>query len=1122
MDVAAWLRGLGLEQYAPAFHDNAIDGEVLRELTADDLKDLGVTLVGHRRKLLGAITSLGTEPVTRDLAQSGANAPPAAASAPSNDAERRQLTVMFCDLVGSTALSARLDPEDLREIIAAYHRAVAEIVAGFDGFVAKYMGDGVLIYFGYPRAHEDDAERAVRAGLGTIDAVGRLDVKSTKLLARIGIATGLVVVGDLIGEGSSQEQSVVGETPNLAARLQALAEPDTVVIAAGTRRLVGDLFEVRDLGTTEVKGIAGPVPAWQALRPSVVARRFEALHATALTPLVGRDEEIDLLLRRWARAKAGDGQVVVISGEAGIGKSRLTAALLERLRDEPHTRLRSFCSAYHRDSTLYPFIAQLERAAEFEREDSPEAKLDKLEILLAQSGEIGAETAGLFADLLGLAGEGRYPPLPQAPQQKREMTLAALLGQLEALAQRQPVLMVFEDAHWADPTSLELLDRAIERAARLPVLLVITFRPEFQAPWVGQAHVSALSLNRLAQRETSALVSGITAGKPLPPEILDRIIERTDGIPLFVEELTKNLLESGLLREEIDSYALTGPLAPLAIPSSLQDSLMARLDRLAPVKEVAQIGAALGREFSYELLAAAARRTDTQLRDALDQLTEAGLVFRRGTPPRATFMFKHALVQDAAYGSLLRSQRQGLHAHIGKVLEDRFPETSETQPEILAHHFTQAGLSDVAVEYWRKAGERALQRSANAEASAHLTNAIGLIASLPAGSDRDRRELTLQMALGSATRAIKGHAATETLRVYSRARELLDDSIPVKEQMAVLYGLWSVDVVRAESVHAGEVAEQSLAIAERQNDPEALAFANRMMGWSSWVLGDFSRAKPPLERVIPLYEPGAANVTDLRYSQDHAVWSLSSLALALWPLGYPEQAAAAAVKSLSWADGIQHTMTTGFALWTGSTLNSFFGSDELQNGMHSERALAYCVEHDVNAYIPFSQFYHGWTLVQRGEHRQGLDLMQAGMLGAEKISMSLMRPTHLGLLACAHASTGDIGLGLRLLEQAIETVEATDERISDAELHRLRGELLMQAGRNDEAVAEFTQSIEVARRQQAKMWELRAATSLARLWGEESRRNEAQELLALIYGWFTEGFDSADLKEAKALLDELT
>ena len=551
MDIGNWLRSLGLARYEPMFRENAIDGEVLPSLTAEDLRDLGVTLVGHRRRLLDAIAVLGVElPVRASLtiAPIGGGpvtSPPSGEGRAGAEAERRQLTVMFCDLVGSTALSAQLDPEDLREVIAAYHRAVTETVVGFDGFVAKYMGDGVLVYFGYPQAHEDDAERAVRAGLGLIAADGRLDVKSAELQARVGIATGLVVVGDLIGEGSAQEQSVVGEAPNLAARLQALAEPDAIVIAAGTRRLVGDLFEYRDLGAVEVRGLAAPVPAWQILRPSVVASRFEALRGSALTPLVGRDEEIDLLLRRWARAKAGDGQVVLISGEPGIGKSRLTAALMECLHAEPHLRLRYFCSPYHKDSALYPFIEQLGWASGFARDDPSVAKLESLEALLARAAPSDEDMA-LLADLLSLPAPDRHPLPNLSPQRKKERTLEALIRQLDGLARQQPVLVVFEDAHWVDPTSCELLDLTVERVRSLRVLLIVTFRPEFLPPWIGQPQVSVLTLNRLDRRDRTVLVEQIAGGEPLPAEVIAQIAERTDGVPLFVEELTKSVLESGV------------------------------------------------------------------------------------------------------------------------------------------------------------------------------------------------------------------------------------------------------------------------------------------------------------------------------------------------------------------------------------------------------------------------------------------------------------------------------------------------------------------------------------------------------------------------------------------------
>jgi class 3 adenylate cyclase len=651
VDVAAWLHGLGLQRYEQAFRDNEIDARVLPRLTAEDLKDLGVTLVGHRRRLLDAIAALVAEVpaavVTTASRETSARV----------DAERRQLTVMFCDLVGSTELSTRLDPEDLREVIGAYHGAVGEIVSWFGGFVSRYMGDGVLIYFGYPQAHEDDAERAVRAGLSALDAVGRLDIKSVKLQTRVGIATGLVVVGDLIGAGSAQEQSVVGETPNLAARLQTLAEPDTVVIAAGTRRLVGDLFEYRDLGAVQIKGITAPVPAWQVLRPSLVASRFEALRGSAMTRLVGRDEEIDLLLRRWAHAKAGHGQIVLISGEPGLGKSRLTTALEERLQAEPHLRLRYFCSPYHQDSALFPFVDQLSRAAGFARDDSPATKIEKLEALLALAAPPDEDVA-FVADLLSLPASERHPLPNLSPQRKKERTLEALIRQLEGRALQHPVVMVFEDAHWIDPTSRELLDLIVERARSLPVLLLVTFRPEFQPPWTGQPQLSVVALNRLDRRNGTALVGQVAGGKMLPDEVVAQIVDRTDGVPLFVEELTKSVLESGLLREEADRYVLDRALPPFAIPPSLHDSLMARLDRLASVRLVAQIGAAIGREFPYALLRAVSRLPEDELQASLARLVASELVSGRGTPPEAVYAFKHALVQDAAHASLLRSSRQ--------------------------------------------------------------------------------------------------------------------------------------------------------------------------------------------------------------------------------------------------------------------------------------------------------------------------------------------------------------------------------------------------------------------------------------------------------------------------------
>ena len=594
MDVAAWLRSLGLERYEAAFRENEIDEKVLPRLTAEDLKDLGIAIVGHRRTMLDGIATLRASDASAKTLQP--DAPPAVEAPPKDTAERRQVTVMFSDLVGSTAMSSRMDAEDLREIISAYQKCVAATVQHFGGFVAKYMGDGVLIYFGYPQAHEDDAERAVRAGLELIAAVAAL--KSTVALqTRVGIATGLVVVGDLIGSGASQEQAIVGETPNLAARLQGAAAPNSVVIAESTRKLVGNLFEFEDLEAQNLKGIEGPVRAWAALRPSSVESRFDALHAGALTELVGREEELELLLRRWSRAKSGVGQVVLLSGEAGIGKSRLTAALLERLSGEPHTRLRYFCSPQHTDSAFHPIIDQMERAAGLAHDDKPSARLDKLDAMLARNSTSKQDTA-LLAELLSLQNDGRYPALELAPQQRRQKTLEALTAQLVGLASQQPVLMIFEDAHWADPTSLEAFGRAVDRIRTLPALLIVTFRPEFNAPWAGQSHVMSLTLNRLGERDAASIIERIVGNKMLPPNIRQDIIERTDGIPLFVKEMTKAVLEAEGEGAAAQAVSMV-PSPMLSVPASLHASLMARLDRLGSVKEVAQIGAAIGREFSH-------------------------------------------------------------------------------------------------------------------------------------------------------------------------------------------------------------------------------------------------------------------------------------------------------------------------------------------------------------------------------------------------------------------------------------------------------------------------------------------------------------------------------------------
>jgi class 3 adenylate cyclase/tetratricopeptide (TPR) repeat protein len=1120
MDIAGWLRSLSLERYEAAFRENEIDETVLPSLTAEDLKDLGVVLVGHRRKLLDAIAALRRDAQEKPSLSDALPTNPAL----KDSAERRQVTVMFSDLVGSTALSSRMDPEDLREVISAYQKCVAEAVGRSGGFIAKYLGDGVLVYFGYPQAHEDDAERAVRVGLELIAAVAALKTR-TELQTRIGIATGLVVVGDLIGSGEAQERGIVGETPNLAARLQGIAEPNMLVIAEGTRKLIGNLFELDDLGPQALKGLAGPVHAFAVLRASSMESRFEALRSGRLTALVGREEEFELMVRRWSKAKSGAGQVVLLSGEGGIGKSRLTAALLEQLATEPHTRLRYFCSPHHADSAFHPIIGQMERAAGLAHDDNTKLRLDKLDALLARTSTSISDSA-LFAEMLSLANDRRYPVTDLSPQQRRQKTLEALSSQIEVLSHCNPVLMIFEDAHWSDPTSLESLGRTIDAIHRLPVLAIITFRPEFAPPWLGQSHVTSLTLSRLGEREVTGIIERLVGNRQLSPDVTAEIVERTDGIPLFVEELTKAVLEA-----ETDVAArrtvAAVPSSALSVPATLQASLMARLDRLGPAKEIAQMGAAIGREFSHALLAsAAAGRNEAGLGVALDRLLQAGLISRHGVPPQATYLFNHALVQDAAYGTLLREPRRLLHARIAQTLENEFAELAESRPELLARHCAEAGLIEKAAMLWGKAGERSLARSALAEATAQLDRALKLIAPLPSTPPVRREQIKLQVAIITPLIHVKGYAAPETKAAVEQARVLIDQAEALGEPpgdrlllFSVLYVLWVANFVAFNGPVICDLAAQFLTVAETQGGTVPRMVGHRLMGTSLLYTGSIVKGRVHYDQALALYDPDEHRPLAARFGQDVRVAILSYRSLALWLLGYPEAALGDADEAIENARQIGEAATLMYALSHSAMQQIFCGNYSIADAQTQELA-ALAKDKDSLLWKASAMMNQGDRLALSGVASEAVQTLSSGIDAWQSTGSTLWMPLRLSYLAVAHSHLGQMDDASRSIIQAMNAIEASNERWCQPEILRISGEL---ARKSDMAKAEalFSRALITAREYQAKSWELRATISMARLLRDRGKPAEGRDLLAPIYDWFKEGFDTFDLKEAQALLGGL-
>jgi class 3 adenylate cyclase/tetratricopeptide (TPR) repeat protein len=1108
-----WLGSIGLSEYLPLFQEHAIDLSIVPDLSDADFKEMGIPL-GHRRKLLRAVAEL-----------TSATAEPSPDAKKTRDAaERRQLTVLFCDMVGSTALSVRLDPEDLRTVISRHHSEITRVVRDHKGIVARYMGDGVLAYFGYPEAHEDDAEQAVRGALRLIEAISGLEFENgIGLQVRVGIATGTVVVGDLLIAGSNQEQGIVGETPNLAARLQTIAAPGTVVICPNTRHLIEGHFEYREIGPSTVKGWSQPLRAWRVVRPIETESRFEAQHRVALSPPIGREEEIELLLRRWRSAVQGEGRVFVLTGEPGIGKSHIALALQERLKAEPHVAFRYYCSAHHSNSVLFPFISQIERAAGFERGDSAVEKFEKLKAFVAPSDPKRNETLATLASLLSLPPSVGYALSELNPQKQKEKTLASLVDILERQAAEQPVLLLFEDVHWIDPTSLELLTILVEQVSHLRAMVLITARPEFIPPWPSHAHVTTTPLTRLSKRSGMALIQRVTAGKVLPETVINEILARTDGVPLFVEELTKTILESRLLHEHADHYELDHPLPTMAIPATLQASLTARLDRLAPVREIAQIGAVVGRQFSYELLMAIAGLPKDRLDAALAQLVSSELVFCRGEMPQSVFTFKHALVRDAAYESLLKSQRVQLHAAIADTFERRFPEIVEAQPETLAHHLTEAALFDRARDYWLAAGRKAATRSANIEAIAHLQRGLATFPRVPNSPERIRQELDFRLALGPCLIATQGPASAAAVETFIRSRDLCEQLGDPPEYLQVMFWLTTASVMRGELPIARETISVLLDRVHKRDDKPALLNATRGKAMILLFMGQLPEASAVIEYALEAFN---ASTEEVRLAaraagQDAGVADMALMSWCLWLLGSVDTAVARVSEAIARAEAIGHSHSLAYACYYASVLHALRGEPSIALA-HAERCLALSEEHGFRQWRGLSRAVRGISMTKLDPDSKVAEEVVPALEEYKTSGYQLGITALYVLLADSYLIQGQTEHASEIIEKGLATAHDNSERIFESELLRLKARTIFGSEASDateRSASLLKTGLAIANEQRAISLALRIATDLAAIETTRGESTAGYEALAPIYARFTEGCGTSDLKRAKSFLD---
>lgn len=1125
--MSAWLDSLGLSIYHESFEHNAITWDVLPELNEGDLEALGV-LLGHRKILLRAIAQLSQSTVISTPESISVETIPEEPLFPSerDQAERRQLTVVFCDLADSTALSCRLDPEDLQDVIRRFLDACSQAISRFDGYVAKYMGDGILAYFGYPHARENDAERAVHAGLAMLETVKAFNLDNPcsqpGIAVRIGIATGKVVVGELMGQDTARERLVFGETPNLAARLQALAKPGQLVIDQATRRLVGNEFEFLDLGACLLKGFETPVQAWQVLSIKPSASRFESYRSGQLTRFVGREHELSLLLGRWREATvSGEGQVVFLSGEAGIGKSRIACSLRNHLANEQHQAIQFQCSPYHTNTALYPAIHFLRQAAGFADQDSAEIQLDKLDTIAAENGIDHPETLSLLADLLSIRGDHRYPPLNVSSEKRKDMTLDALVQHLQRLADHCPLLLTVEDAHWLDPTTLELMTRIIGHIRQMRVLLLITSRPGFKPVWVEYSYVTSLTLNRLPRRHSAELIATMTGGKVLPPEVEQAILAKADGIPLYIETLTENVLGSGLLTEEDDSFILKGPLKKLPIPDSLQALLMERVDRLGAAKKIVQTGAAIGREFTYELLRATVEVPDGELKNALDLFVASGLVLKEGEIPLATYYFKHALVQEAAYSMLPRKPRRVLHARIARALESRFPERVSMEPELVAYHYEQAGLAGPAIEYYHRAARCDVEQSASIEALNHFNRALELLKELPQNIERDALELELLLARGVPLLSVKGYASDEMEHNYRRAKDLLQEHSSSVQQFRAIRGLWVFHLVKGQLANARELAENLLALAQHEQNTELLIEAHHALGATCFYLGRFDETRTQLLAAKSLDDSNQHHSQVFFYGQDSGITARILLARALWIVGEVDQAGTLALETMGMARELEHPFTRVFTLiflaWIYSGARNAEKTLEISN-----EAIVISAQYSFELGLAWATASQGWALADTGQE-EGIAKLIDGLSATRATGARIHDTCTLALLAEIYLRRNRIDEGLAAIEEAQKLAVTGGALFWQAELFRLKGELLLgQSGASVREAEECLRTaLKIAQDQHATMLELRAATSLAKLWSKLNKMDDASRILNAVYSRFNECADNLDLVEARAVLKQL-